>query len=72
MRAIKIESYIFFCFSCVRYSKTQQPLETFSRDKSAALDAASKTLSTFSPVNAEHSKYFRAPICFAITSAYYK
>lgn len=46
---------------------TQQPCPSpFSNVNRAALVAASKTSSTPSPVNDEHSRYFRAPISRAI------
>lgn len=45
----------------------QHPFRSFSNDKSAARVAASKTSSTPSPVNEEHSRYFRAPICAAVS-----
>lgn len=49
---------------------TQHPvLESFSKVRSAARVAASKTSSTPSPVRALHSKYLLAPICLPILSA---
>lgn len=49
---------------------TQHPLPSpFSKVKSAARVAASNTSSTPSPVKEEHSKYFRAPISWAISLA---
>lgn len=55
---------------CFTHSMTQQPPPSpFSNVKSAALVAASKTSSTPSPVNEEHSRYFRAPISCAISFA---
>ena len=48
--------------------KQQPPLSLFSKVKSAALVAASKTSSTPSPVKDEHSKYFLAPISLAALS----
>lgn len=49
------------------YRITQHPFRSFSNDKSAARVAASKTSSTPSPVNEEHSRYLRAPICAAVS-----
>jgi len=43
---------------------------SFSNVNSAALVAASNTSSTPSPVKLLHSRYFLAPTCFAIVSAY--
>ena len=52
------------------HSITQHPPPSpFSNVSKAALVAASKTSSTPSPVNDEHSRYFRAPISCAISSA---
>lgn len=49
---------------------TQQPPPSpFSKVRSAARVAASKTSSTPSPVKDEHSRYFRAPISWAISDA---
>lgn len=49
------------------YKIMQHPFRSFSNDKSAARVAASKTSSTPSPVNEEHSRYLRAPICAAVS-----
>lgn len=46
---------------------TQQGLRLLSNDRSAARVAASKTSSTPSPVSDEHSRYFLAPTCAAIS-----
>lgn len=54
----------------IPYSITQQPLPSpFSNVRRAALVAASKTSSTPSQVRDEHSRYFRAPISWAISVA---
>lgn len=48
---------------CIFYRMTQHPPPSpFSKVSKAALVAASKTSSTPSPVNEEHSRYFLAPI----------
>lgn len=49
------------------HSITQQGLRRFSKVNKAARVAASKTSSTPSPVREEHSKYFRAPTCAAVS-----
>lgn len=46
---------------------TQQGLRLLSNDRRAARVAASKTSSTPSPVSDEHSRYFLAPTCAAIS-----
>jgi hypothetical protein len=52
------------------HSITQHPLPSpLSNESNAALVAASKTSSTPSPVRAEHSRYFRAPISCAMLVA---
>lgn len=52
------------------YNITQHPPPSpFSNVSRAALVAASNTSSTPSPVNDEHSRYFRAPISWAISLA---
>lgn len=49
------------------YSTMQQELFRLSNVRSAARVAASNTSSTPSPVNEEHSRYLRAPICVEIS-----
>lgn len=54
-----------FCSDC--QSTMQHELFRFSNVRSAARVAASKTSSTPSPVKDEHSRYFLAPIWFAVS-----
>jgi hypothetical protein len=52
-------------FGC--HSTMQHEVFRLSNVRRAARVAASKTSSTPSPVNDEHSRYFLAPICVAVS-----